>query len=109
MDNGLSEYAHLIRYNRRKYPVIGQKSLTIRCASGCDRCRGTRRFLVQRSPGTLSRFASVASILGSADKVTDEPSTMTASGTKRLYRCRHRKSAMGRGVDVALLRSKGRV
>jgi hypothetical protein len=25
MDNGLSEYARLIRYNRRKYPVIGQK------------------------------------------------------------------------------------
>src|ERR1700755_772392 len=80
MDNGLSEYAHLIRYNLRKYPVIGQKSLTIRCASGCDRCRGTRRFLVQRRPSTLSRFASVASILGSADKVTDEPCTMTASG-----------------------------
>src|SRR5215475_7955601 len=76
----LLEDARPIRYNRRKYPAIGQKSLTIRCASGCDRCRGTRRFLVQRRPGTLSRFASVASILGSADKVTDEPSTMTASG-----------------------------
>src|SRR6201999_3482271 len=93
MDNGLSEYAHLIRYNRRKYPVIGQKSLTIRCASGCDRCRGTRRFLVQRRPGTLSRFASVASILGSADKVTDEPSTMTASGTFETCRMTLRMSA----------------
>ena len=102
MDNGLSEYARLIRYNRGKYPVIGQKSLTIRCASGCDRCRGTRRFLVQRRPGTLSRFASVASILGSADKVTDEPSTMTASGTYRKCRTTLMMSVYEGKADLAL-------
>src|ERR1700749_1001973 len=105
MDNGLSEYARLIRYNRRKYPVIGQKSLTIRCASGCDRCRGTRRFLVQPRPGTLSRFASVASILGSADKVTDEPSTMTASGPTRTSRNVRISHAVGGLADIANLRA----